>query len=189
MNKEIDIEKKYKPLIIVLSILLPLVIGLLGSVKVENVDLSFLPGIYASINACVAILLVTAVIAIKNKKRMLHERLIKLAMLGSLLFLAGYVAYHITSEPALFGDINLDGELSDDESKLLGSSASVYYFILFTHIILSVVIIPMVLFTYLKGIAGNVVAHRKLAKYTFPLWLYVAVTGVVVYLMISPFYS
>ncbi|MFK8044997.1 MAG: DUF420 domain-containing protein [Crocinitomicaceae bacterium] len=184
-----DLEKKYKPLAIILSIVVPGLVALLFGIKIKGYDFSFLPGIYASINGIVAILLVTAVIAIKNKNKALHERLIRLAILGSVLFLIGYVLYHITSDTTLYGDKNHDGTLADTERQALGFSAYVYYFILFTHIILSIVVIPFVLFTYLRAWAGNYERHKKLAKYTFPIWLYVAITGVVVYLMISPYYG
>ncbi|MFT5820990.1 MAG: putative membrane protein [Crocinitomix sp.] len=168
------LEKKYRPLVIILSIIIPVVVALLFGVKVEGVDLSFLPPIYAIINGLTAVLLVLAVIQIKkgNKKR--HEQLIALAVICSLFFLVAYIAYHITSNSTPFGGS--------------GVSAYIYYFILISHILLSIAVIPMVMMTYLKGWAGNVVSHRKWAKVTFPIWLYVAVTGVVVYLMISPYY-
>ena len=183
-----DLDKKYRPIAIILSIIIPLAVAALFSIKIEGYDFSFLPPIYATINGIVAVLLVLAVMAIKNKNRALHERLIKLAILGSVLFLVGYITYHITSDTTFFGDSNKDGVLSDTERDNLGSSAYVYYFILFTHIILSIVIIPFVLFTYLRAWAGKLDKHKALARYTFPLWLYVAVSGVMVYLMISPYY-
>jgi len=188
-NKEIDLEKKYRPIVIILSIVIPTVVALIFSVKLEGINLSFLPPIYASLNAIVAVLLVLAVIAIKNKNKIRHQRLINLAVLGSTLFLIGYVAYHITSDAAKFGDVNHDGLLSEEERLVLGSAAMLYYFILFTHIILSIVVIPFVLFTYLKGWSGNYQSHKKLARYTFPLWFYVAISGVAVYLMIQPYYA
>jgi putative membrane protein len=170
-----NLEKKYRPLVIILSIVVPIVVAFLfGMDPVEGVDFSFLPPTYASINGITAILLVLAVIQIKkgNKKR--HQQLVTLAVICSLLFLLGYIAYHLTSESTAFGGS--------------GISATIYYFILISHIILSIVVIPMVMMTYLKGWAGNIISHRKWAKITFPIWLYVAVTGVVVYLMISPYY-
>lgn len=183
-----DLEKKYRPLVIVLSIAVPALVTLLFGIKIEGYDLSFLPPLYASINGIVAILLVLAVIAIKNQNKSLHERLIKFAILGSVLFLLGYVAYHITSDSTLYGDTNKDGLVSKEERNILGAAAYIYYFLLFTHIILSVIVIPFVLFTYLRAWAGHYDRHKKLARYTFPLWLYVAITGVVVYLLISPYY-
>ena len=183
-----DILKKYKPIAIICSIIVPVLVVITLSFKIEGVDLSFLPPVYATTNAIVAILLVLAVIAIKNKNRARHELLIKLAIACSVFFLLAYVAHHITSATTYFGDVNKDGVLSLTEKEALGSSALMYYFILFTHIILSVVIIPFVLFTYLRAWSGDFERHKKIARYTFPLWLYVAVTGVVVYLMIQPYY-
>jgi putative membrane protein len=178
MSQTNTIEKKepYKKLIVVLSILIPLVVAILfGMPKVKGYDTSFLPPIYASINGLTAIFLVAAVIAIKSGKRVLHERLMKVCILLSASFLIMYVLYHLTSEATAFG-----GQ---------GVIRTIYFFILITHILLSIGVIPLVLFTYVRGITGNFERHRALAKFTFPIWLYVAVTGVLVYLMISPYYS
>lgn len=171
-------EKKepYKKLIIVLSVVIPVAVAvLLSTPKIPGYDLSFLPPVYAALNGLTAVLLVTAVFAIKNGNRSLHERLIKICMLCSATFLLLYIAYHITSEETRFGGV--------------GPIRYVYFFILITHILLSVVVIPFVLFTYVRALSGNFERHRALAKFTFPLWLYVAVTGVIVYLMISPYYK
>ena len=169
-------REPYKKLIIALSILIPLAVAvLLSTPKVPGYDLTFLPPIYATLNALTAIFLVIAVVAIKQGKRMLHERLVKTCILLSSAFLILYIAYHITSEETRFGGV--------------GAIRYVYFFILITHILLSVVVIPFVLFTYVRALSGNFERHRALAKFTFPLWLYVAVTGVVVYLMISPYYK
>ena len=168
-------ETKHKKLIIFISIVLPLAVAALFGVKIPNVEpLSFLPPIYASINGLTAILLVLAVVAIKKGNRKLHENLMKACIGLSVLFLGMYVAYHMTSNSTPFG-----GE---------GVIRIVYFFILITHILLSVAIIPMVLFTYVRALSAQFDQHRKLAKITFPIWLYVAVSGVVVYLMISPYY-
>ena len=171
--------KKYNKLITVVSIVIPVVVALLFGIKLKDFGfdvepLSQLPPIYATINGFTAILLVAAVIAVKNGKLKLHEALIKIAMLCSIAFLALYVAYHMTSDSTPFG-----GE---------GALRAIYFFILITHIVLSIVIIPIVLVTYARAMVGNFPQHRKIAKYAFPLWLYVAVTGVIVYIMISPYY-
>ena len=178
MNTEV--EKKYNKWIIVLSIAIPLVVALLFGVNLRKLGydvkpLSFLPPIYATINGLTALILVSAVIAIKKEKRQLHERLMKFAISLSVLFLAMYVAYHMTADSTKFG-----GE---------GAIKYVYYFILITHICLSVIIIPFVLITYVRALAKRFDDHKKIAKITFPIWLYVAVTGVIVYLMISPYYN
>ncbi|MBL4605240.1 MAG: DUF420 domain-containing protein [Flavobacteriaceae bacterium] len=174
MNNELK-EKRYKRGITILSIVIPLVVAALFRVKIPNVEpLHFLPPIYATINGITAILLIAAVIAIKKGKRSLHQRLNTLAIICSVLFLAMYVAYHMTSNSTEFG-----GE---------GVIKYVYFFILITHIVLSIVVIPFVLITYMRAKLGKFPEHKKIAKITFPLWLYVAVTGVIVYLMISPYY-
>ena len=134
----------------------------------------FLPPIYATINAITAIILITALVAIKVKKRKLHEGLMKVAIGLSLVFLLMYVAYHMTSDSTSYG-----GE---------GTIRYVYFFILISHIVLSIGIIPMVLITYVRAVLNDIVEHKKIARYTFPIWLYIAVTGVIVYLMISPYY-
>lgn len=180
MNQvEKTVEQKYNKWIWVLSIAIPLVVALLFGVNLRKLGydvqpLSFLPPIYAAINGITAVVLVVAVWAIKNGKRKLHENLMKFAIVLSVLFLAMYVAYHMTSDSTKFG-----GE---------GTIKYIYYFILITHICLSVIIIPFVLVTYVRALAERFDRHRKIAKITFPMWLYVAVTGVIVYLMISPYY-
>lgn len=173
------VELKYRKWIIILSIAIPIVVGILFGIKLKDfgIDvepLTFLPPIYATINGFTALLLIAGVIAIKNGKRAIHENLMKSAIACSVLFLGMYVAYHMTADSTKFG-----GE---------GAIKYIYYFILITHIILSVVVIPFVLITYVRALAGRFDKHKKLARITFPLWLYVAITGVIVYLMISPYY-
>ena len=178
MNNSIQ-EKKYKKIIRALSIIIPIAVAALFGVNLRKLGfdvepLTFLPPIYASINGLTAVLLILAVVAIKKGNRKLHEQLNTTAIACSLLFLLMYIAYHMTSDSTSFG-----GE---------GVVKYVYYFILITHIVLSVIVIPFVLLTYMKAKLTNFVEHRKIAKKTFPIWLYVAVTGVIVYVMISPYY-
>lgn len=166
---------KYNKLIIAVSVLIPVVVAVLFTVKIPNVEpLSFLPPIYASINAFTALILIVALIAIKNKKIKLHSKLMQTAIALSLVFLLMYVAYHMTSESTVFG-----GE---------GWIRYFYLFILISHILLSITVIPFVLITYVRAITNDIKAHKKIAKITFPLWLYVAISGVIVYIMISPYY-
>ena len=173
MNKKIN--KAYNAIIIVVSILIPIVVAILSRVRIPNVaPLDMLPPIYAIINGVTAILLVVAVMQIKRGNRRKHQVLMKINILLSLLFLIMYIAYHVTSEMAIYG-----GE---------GIIRYVYYVILASHIILSGILVPLVLLTYKHAALGEYLKHRKLAKITFPIWFYVAVTGVVVYLMISPYY-
>lgn len=175
-----NIETKYNKWIIVVSIVIPLVVALLFGVELKDFGydvepLSFLPPIYATINGLTAVVLFTAVWAVKNGKRKLHENLMKFAIGLSVAFLAMYVAYHMTADSTKFG-----GE---------GAVRYIYLFILLTHIVLSVIIIPFVLVTYVRALAERFDKHKKLARITYPMWLYVAITGVIVYLMISPYYS
>lgn len=186
--------KKYNGLIIAVSIVIPVIVALLFSFKLKDFGfdvkpLSFLPPIYATINGITAVLLVVAVKAIQNGNRTLHERLMKLAIACSLAFLVMYVAYHLTSESTKFGDSNHDGILDATELSTIGGLRLLYFFILISHIFLSVVIIPLVLFTYVRALSEQFDRHKKLAKITFPIWLYVALTGVIVYVMISPYYA
>lgn len=168
-------KEPHKKIIIILSVVLPLAIAALFGIKIPGYDFSFLPPIYATINGITAVLLVLAVIAIKNKKRKLHETLMKICIFCGAAFLVMYVAYHMTSDSTSFGGV--------------GAIRIVYFFILISHIILSIAVVPLVLFTFSRALSGNFERHKALAKFTFPIWLYVAVTGVIVYLMISPYYS
>ena len=189
----------YDILIWVVSVLIPIVVALLLFMKwdydqlvfdmrIPNSDpiillknlpiakpLTSLPPIYATINGLTAILLVLAVYYIKNGKRKIHESLIKVCIALSLSFLVMYIAYHLTTDPTSFGGSGLISYL--------------YFFILITHILLSIVVIPLVLISYSRAIKSKFILHKKIAKITFPIWLYVAITGVVVYLMISPYYT
>lgn len=179
MEKQ-NLETKYNKWIVVLSVAIPLVVALLFGVNLRKMGydvepLSFLPPIYATINGITAVLLLLAVNAIKNGKVKLHENLMKTAIGCSVAFLGMYVAYHMTSDSTKFG-----GE---------GIIKYIYYFILVTHIVLSIAIIPLVLITYVRALAQVFDKHKKIAKITYPIWLYVAVTGVVVYLMIAPYYA
>ena len=189
-----SVEKKYNKWIVILSVTIPLVVALLFGVNLKKLGydvqpLSFLPPIYATINGITAVLLVVAVWAIKNGKRILHERLIKIAIGCSVVFLGMYVAYHMTSNSTVFGDANHNGILEASEKLAIGKTRFLYLAVLLSHILLSVIIIPFVLVTYVRALSKNFEKHKQLARITFPLWLYVAVTGVIVYLMISPYYA
>lgn len=169
-------EKKFNRLITVVSIIVPIIVAALFRVKIPNVEpLSFLPPIYATINGLTAVLLLGGLWAIKRGERKLHQNLMSTCIALSLAFLLMYIAYHMTADSTSYG-----GE---------GIMRSVYFFILISHIILSIVIIPLVLKTYARAYLKKFEAHRKLAKITFPIWLYVAISGVIVYLMISPYYE
>ncbi|MGL2994368.1 DUF420 domain-containing protein [Flavobacterium sp. TSSA_36] len=175
-----SVEQKYNKWIIALSIIIPVAVAILFKVKlkdfgVEVAPLRFLPPIYATINGITAVLLVAAVMAIKKGNKSLHENLMKTAIGCSLSFLVMYIAYHMTTDSTSYG-----GQ---------GVLRYVYFFILLSHILLSIAVIPLVLITYVRALAQRFDKHQKIAKITFPIWLYVAVTGVVVYVMIAPYYA
>ena len=165
--------KRAKKVIIIFSIVIPVAVAALFGIHIDGVDLSFLPPIYASINGLTAILLVAALVAIKRKNMNLHRALMRACLFLSLLFLLAYVAYHITSEPTAYQ----------------GSIPGLYYPLLIAHVLLSVIVIPLVLLTYLWAWEGDYQKHKRWTKISFPIWLFVAVSGVVVYLMISPYYG
>ncbi len=170
-----EASKKYNRIIVVLSIVIPLAVAGLFGVKLD-LDLPvFLPPVYATINAITAVVLVIAFWAIKNKKIDLHQKLMKSAIGFSALFLILYVLYHMTSNSTTYG-----GE---------GIVKYVYFFILISHILLSIIVIPFVLITFVRGLTNDIERHKKIARITFPLWLYVTISGVVVYLMIFPYYT
>lgn len=173
------IEQKSKSFIVIVSILIPVVVAILFNVKLNDfgynvAPMHFLPPIYAGINALTAVVLVAAVVSIKNGNRVMHERLMTSAIVLSVLFLVLYVIYHMTTESTKYG-----GE---------GIMRLVYFGLLISHIILSIAIIPLVLTTYVRALSERFDQHKKIAKITFPIWLYVAVTGVIVYWMIAPYY-
>lgn len=167
-------KNKYGIWIKIISIAIPVVVAILFGVRVDYELPIFLPPIYSSLNALTAVLLILALVAIKSKKIKLHQRLMQACIALSLIFLVMYIAYHMTTDPTPFG-----GE---------GFTKSMYFFILISHILLSIALIPLVLISYVRAFQEEFPAHKKISKITFPIWLYVAVTGVVVYLMISPYY-
>lgn len=181
-------EKKIKWTINILSIAIPLAVAALFGIKIEGIDLSFLPPVYASINALTAITLISALIAIKKGKREVHRKLMTSAILLSVLFLLGYVAYHMTSDPTIYGDLNGDGQLDFSEARSVENSSMLYYLLLISHILLSVIVIPLVLFSYFYAWKGDFDRHKKWVNFSYPIWLYVAISGVIVFIFISPYY-
>ena len=196
MNKSVHqtLEQRFRLPIIFVSILIPVAVAILFSIRLKDFGivvepLSFLPPIYASINGITAILLLMGVMAIKNGNRKVHQRFMTSAIACSVVFLVMYVAYHMTADSTVYGDIDHNGVLDAIEKTNAGAVRNVYLFILLSHILLSIAIIPLVLISYVRALSNNFDRHKRIAKITFPLWLYVAVTGVVVYLMISPYYA
>ena len=171
-------DAKARTLIILLSVIVFGAVVALGRVKLD-VQLGFDEHIFAKINAAinstVSVLLLLGLIAVKNKKYLLHKKIMLSAIILSCLFLVSYICHHLFTGETKFG-----GE---------GNIRYVYYFILGTHIILAAIILPFILFTAYRSMIGEFARHKKLARITWPIWFYVAVTGVVVYFMISPYYT
>ena len=184
-------DKKARLFIWIISIIVFIGIAFLSGVKLD-IPLSFDPHLFATLNAiintCVAILLVAGLLAVKSKRYFLHKRIMVAAIILSVFFLVSYVCHHLLSGETKFGDLNHDGIVSLDEKSLAGSTRYVYYFILITHIPLAGIILPFILFTAYRSLSGDYEKHKRLARITWPVWFYVAVSGVLVYLMISPYY-
>ncbi len=184
-------DKKATLLIWIISVLVFIAVAFLAEIKL-NIHLGFDPHIFATINAIinsiVALLLIAALIAVKNKKFYLHKKIMLTAIVLSFLFLLSYICHHLLSGDTKFGDINHDNILSSAEKIRAGNIRYVYYCILATHIPLAGIILPFILFTAYRALSGNYERHKKLAKITWPIWLYVAISGVTVYLMIRQYY-
>lgn len=185
-------DKKARIFIIVVSLIIFAAITALSRIKLD-VDLGFDKHIFAKLNACinslVSVLLIAGLITIKVKKRKLHKNIMLTAMSFSILFLISYICHHLFTGDTKFGDVDHDGIASAAEIAAVGSMRLVYFIILITHIFLAAIILPFILFTAYRALISEYPQHKKLARITWPIWLYVSVTGVVVYLLISPYYS
>lgn len=185
-------DKKAKLLIYAVSIVVFAAVVFLSKYKLQ-VDLGFNVHVFAKVNAIinsmVAVLLLAGLFTIKQKKYVLHKKIMLSAIVLSVLFLLSYIAHHLLAGDTRYGDINHDGILSTDEKAMAGNLRMIYYFILITHIPLAAIILPFILFTAYRALTGEYDKHKKLVRITWPVWFYVAVTGVVVYLMISPYYN
>jgi putative membrane protein len=184
-------DSKAKLLIWIVSIVVFVAVAFLAEFKL-NVHLGFDVHLFAAanavINSIVVFLLIAGLIAVKQKKYLLHKRIMLTAIIFSVLFLVSYICHHLFAGETKFGDLNHDGILSDDEKLKAGIARYIYYFILITHIPLAAIVLPFILFTAYRALIGEYKQHKKLTRITWPIWFYVAVTGVIVYLMISPYY-
>ena len=174
---EVTSEKKYRWLIVTASIAIPIVIAMLYLLPKggkQGVDFSFLPLLNASLNGLTTIMLILGLISIKRGNKIIHRRFMTTAIALSIMFLLSYILYHSTTEPTGYG-----GE---------GVSRYVYFFLLITHISLAIVIVPLVLVTYVRALSEKFDKHKKIARITWPIWMYVCITGVIVYLLLSPYY-
>lgn len=185
-------DKKAYWLIGIFSVVVFLAVSVLTKIKL-NVDLGFDVHLFAAfnafVNATIAVLLVAALVAVKNGKYLLHKQIMMAALVLSILFLVSYIAHHLLAGEAKFGDADHDGIVTDAEKAAVGGMRTIYFIILITHIILAAIILPFILFTAYRALTAEFPLHKKLAKITWPLWFYVAVTGPIVYWMIKPFYS
>lgn len=167
-----------KWLVIVVSVAVPALVAILFVVKPPEVDLgidlTLFPKFHALLNSIATVLLLAGLYFIKQRNITAHKTMMIFAIVVSAIFLVSYVVYHTLSEPTRYG-----GE---------GVMKYIYYFILITHVVLAAGALPFILITFLRALAGNFAKHRKMARYTLPVWLYVTVTGVVVYFLISPYY-
>jgi putative membrane protein len=184
-------DKKAHILIWIFSAIVFLAVTILDKITLD-VNLGFNPHIFAmlsaGVNSIVSVLLVVGLLFVKQKKYQLHKNTMMFTMALSVLFLVFYIAHHLFTGETKYGDINHDGLLSDDEISLAGTMRYVYYVIISTHVTLAGIVMPFVLYSAYRGLTGEFSLHKKMVRYTFPIWLYVAVTGVIVYLMISPYY-
>ena len=185
-------DSKARIFIFTVSVVVFAAVVILSKVKL-NLNLPFNVHVFATanalINSLVTVCLLAGLLAVKNKNYNLHKKIMITAILLSVLFLLSYIAHHLLAGETKFGDLNHDGILGVDEKLQAGNMRLVYYFLLITHIPLAAIILPFILFTAYRALTGEYARHKKLTRYTWPLWFYVAVTGVVIYYMISPYYS
>ena len=199
LKKEINLvplfvknERKARGIIFTVSIIVFLAVAILSRVKLQA-DLPFNVHVFALVNAIinsiVTVLLLTGLLAVKQKKYKRHKKIMIAAILLSVLFLLSYIAHHLLAGETRFGDIDHNGILSDEEKLTAGSLRLLYYLLLLTHIPLAAIILPFILFTAYRSLTGEYDKHVKLSRITWPIWLYVAVSGVLVYWMIHPYYE
>lgn len=186
-------DKLAKWLITIVSVVIFLVVASLSKIPPPDSPFSFNIHVFAFINSvinsAVSVLLVAGLVTAKRRSFVWHKRIMLVAIVLSVLFLVFYIGHHLFAGDTKFGDIDHDNVLSTAEAAAVGGLRYVYYFILATHIVLAAVILPFILFTAYRALTGEYSRHRKIARYTWPLWFYIAITGVIVYWMISPYYS
>ncbi len=170
------LAKKLNRIAYILSAIILIVIGMMRRIKIDtSIDFSFLPPFHATMNAITAVVLIFAVVKIRQKNVRAHQKAMTLAMITSAIFLISYVVYHLTTAETRFG-----GE---------GFVRTFYFILLITHVVLAAVTLPFIMFTFIRGFTGQIDRHRKMAKWVFPLWLYVAISGPICYLMLRPYYG
>ena len=191
MEANLQLEKKLNVAAWIITVVVLGLVGLMRRVKItmpEGVDLGFLPPFHATLNALTAVVLLVALYFIKQKKVQQHRNAIYVAIVLSVLFLLSYVAYHFTTPETLFGDSNHDGVVSEAEKAAVSGIRPFYLVLLLSHIALAAGIFPFILFTFIRAYTNQIERHRKMARWVFPLWLYVAITGPICYFMLVPYY-
>jgi putative membrane protein len=190
MNKDIALEKKLNIVAYILTFVVLVLVGLMRRFKFDlGVDFSFLAPFHASLNALTAFVLIFGLYFIKSKNMDLHKRAMITALALSVLFLLSYVIYHFTTPETLFGDANHDGVLDEVELGLVSGSRTPYLLLLFSHITLAALSLPFILLTFIRSYTNQFDRHKKLARYVFPVWLYVAITGPICYYFLMPYYK
>lgn len=193
MSTTISKDQGYVRLITIVSVIIPIAVAVLLFMPVkmfgESEWVKYLPHVNAVINSLTAVLLISAVIMVKNGNVELHKKLMSSAFVLGSLFLISYIIYHATIDSTIYGDISGDGVVDEEELAAVGSMRQVYLFVLLSHILLSIVVVPFVLFAFYYSLTDKIDKHKKVVKFTFPIWLYVSITGVIAYLFISPYYQ
>ena len=185
-------DKQAKLLIGIFSVVVLVAVTFLSKFTLV-VELPFDKHIFALanalLNATVAVLLIAALVAVKQQKYAVHKNIMLIALLLSVLFLVSYIAHHLFAGETKFGDTDHDGLVSAAEIAVVGNTRSFYFILLATHIILAATSLPFILFTAYRGLTGEFENHKKIARRIWPIWFYVAVTGPLVYMMIKPYYN
>ncbi len=186
-------SSRLRGIIIIVSVLVPVLVAVLmylpGSARVGDLDVTFLPHLNAVLNTSTACCLIVSLIAILTKNVEAHRTFNTAALIMGTLFLLSYVTYHYAAPSTKFGDSDRDGILSAAETAMVAGRRGLYVAILLSHIILAAIVVPFVLFSFYFSLTGQFAKHRRLSWFTWPIWLYVSITGVVVYWMISPYYK
>lgn len=191
MEKNLQLARRMNAAAWIITCVVLILVGLMRRVKIslpEGWDFSFLPPFHATVNVLTAVVLLIAFYYIKQKNVQMHRRMIYVAIGLSVLFLLSYVAYHFTTPETLFGDANRDGVVDAAEKAAVGGLRTLYLVILLSHIVLAALALPLILFTFIRAYTGQVERHRKMARWVFPIWLYVAITGPLAYVMLKPYY-
>ena len=191
MEKNLVLARQLNKAAWLITVVVLILVGMMRRVKItlpDGWDFSFLPPFHATLNGLTAVVLVAALYFIKQKQIEKHRKAIYLAMGFSVLFLLSYVAYHFTTPETLYGDANHDGLVDAAELAAVGAMRTFYLILLLTHIVLAAVTLPFILFTFIRAYTNQLDRHRRMAKWVWPLWFYVALTGPICYLMLMPFY-